>query len=196
MVALWPSVSLAVEPWSTGDGAWLWQNPWRDGNTVRDQTFLPDGVTGYRVGSCGLILKTTDGGMTWRQLQSGSLATLTSVSFVGAQGCVVGAYGTALVTSDAGVTWSSVASGTESHLVGVALGSDGLTGWAVGFRDDPSLGERSIILKTIDGGASWSVAGQNVPGQLGASPPPPLSDRRGRSWSVAPPWAARRSRWC
>lgn len=181
LVALWPSVSLAVEPWSTGDGAWLWQNPWRDGNTVRDQTFLPDGVTGYRVGSCGLILKTTDGGVTWRQLQSGSLATLTSVSFVGARGCVVGAYGTALVTSDAGVTWSTVASGTESHLVGVALGSDGLTGWAVGFRDDPSLGERSIILKTIDGGASWSVAGQNVPGQLWGVA---TSAALGPSWAI------------
>ena len=107
--------------------------PWRDANTVRDQSFLPGGVVGYRVGSCGLILKTTDGGATWRQLQSGSLATLTSVSFVGSRGCVVGANGTALVTSDAGVTWSSVASGTVSHLVGVALGSDGLDRAGRGF---------------------------------------------------------------
>ena len=157
--------ALAVDPWSTGDGSWLWQNPAWDANTIRDQTFLPDGLTGYQVGNGGLILKTTDGGGTWRQSQSGTLANLTSVSFTGADGCAVGAHGTVIVTADAGATWTKVDSGTESDLLGVHFAPDGLSGWAVGFKwDEVEHGDRSVILKSTDGGASWSVQKANIPG--------------------------------
>ena len=161
--------ALAVEPWSTGDGSWLWQNPAWDANTIRDQTFLPDGLTGYQVGDGGLILKTTDGGGTWRQLRSNTLATLTSVSFDGPDGCAVGTNGTVVVTADAGLTWLNAPSGTDSHLLGLTFAPDGQTGWAVGYRyDDVAREYLSIILKTADGGSSWGVQKQDISGILHA----------------------------
>ena len=47
-----------------------WQNPLPQGNGLRSVSFT-DANTGTAVGYLGTILRTTDGGETWHQQQSG-----------------------------------------------------------------------------------------------------------------------------
>ncbi|MEI6451548.1 MAG: hypothetical protein WCP98_16610, partial [Actinomycetes bacterium] len=50
-------------------------------------------------------------------------------------------------------TWSKQSSGSGARLWGVAF-SDATHGWAVGYD---SLWEKTVILVTTDGGATWSA---------------------------------------
>ncbi len=61
---------------------------------------------GWVVGAYGLILKTTDGGLNWIKLVSGSSKQLQSVRFIDNEiGWAVGAYGKILKTTNGGVTF-------------------------------------------------------------------------------------------
>lgn len=87
---------------------------------------LVDADTGTAVGGLYLppdntILRTTDGGATWRR-QGPPAGRLSGVSFVDATtGVAVGDYGTILQTTDGGATWTRQSSGTTEWLNGVSL---------------------------------------------------------------------------
>ncbi|GEM_PF-2990381 len=49
---------------------WEWVNPLPCNNVVRD-IFMADSQNGIICGNSGIILKTTDGGITWHQKYSG-----------------------------------------------------------------------------------------------------------------------------
>lgn len=100
------------------------------------------------VGKFGLILITQDGGKTWQRRQSGTVKTLSAVSFADAQhGWVVGSGGTMLSTTDAGGTWRAVNGGVKDQLLGVAA----LSGERI-F----AVGAFGILLSTSDGGQTWT----------------------------------------
>jgi photosystem II stability/assembly factor-like uncharacterized protein len=62
-----------------------------------------DANTGTAVGDFGTILRTTDGGATWRRQFGGTLNDFSGVSFVDANtGTVVGDFGTILRTNTGG----------------------------------------------------------------------------------------------
>ncbi|MBX3747275.1 MAG: hypothetical protein KF833_18355 [Verrucomicrobiae bacterium] len=106
-----------------------------------------DEQRGWVVGDGGVILRTEDGGATWRRQMSGTDADLRSVSTVdGTNGWAVGWDGIVLRTADGGATWGAQTSGIRERLLSVAF-ADGQRGWAVG--------EAGTILRTEDGGASW-----------------------------------------
>ncbi|MBC8179615.1 hypothetical protein H8E88_00685, partial [candidate division KSB1 bacterium] len=110
--------------------------------------FLPDGQTGWAVGSNGVIVHTSDGGSSWSSQTSGTSNYLLSVHFSDSRtGWAVGGYGTIVHTSDGGSSWSSQTSGTSNWLWSVHF-SDSQTGWAVGSN--------GTIVHTSDGGSSWS----------------------------------------
>src|SRR5438045_1209005 len=68
----------------------------------------PDADTIVTVGQVGRILRSTDGGATWKQQNAGTNVGLISVSFTDANtGTAVGPSGTILRTTDGGETWSS-----------------------------------------------------------------------------------------
>ena len=114
--------------------------------------FRPDGRNGWAVGSGGLILSTTDAGVTWtRQLPS--IFTLNAVWFWSDDnGCVAGNGGTILNSRrnlDGSLSWTradSVFAGENLYDVTFA-NSDSLIGWAVG--------QNGIILRTVNGGKRW-----------------------------------------
>ena len=110
-----------------------------------------DGSTGWAVGQRGTVLRSTDGGETWEQRESGTRAWLRSVAFAPDDdtGWVVGDDGTFLVTEDGGETWTSRRIGTREDLTSVAFSAVGTAGWIV-VAD-------GTILTTRDGGQSWSV---------------------------------------
>jgi photosystem II stability/assembly factor-like uncharacterized protein len=124
-------------------GTWTQQNVYY-GNDLRGVSFT-DANNGTVVGRDGIILRTTDGGASWRrQDASGPGASLYGVSFADANaGTAVGSYGTILQTRDGGTTWVAQESGTTKTLYGVSF-TDANTGTAVG--------NDGTILRTTDGG--------------------------------------------
>ncbi|MCI0846010.1 MAG: ABC transporter permease subunit [Chloroflexi bacterium] len=99
-------------------------------------------------GERGLVLRSTDGGVTFETVDTGVNAMLLSVSFASAdQGVVVGEGGTILVTADGGRTWQQSDAGTSSRLNAVDFASDGSV-WAVG--------DGGTALQSRDGGVTWA----------------------------------------
>lgn len=118
---------------------------------LRDVQFT-DSLNGWIVGDEGMILKTSDGGLTWQQQVSNTLAQLNSVSFVDslhgwAAGMSTVTYtGIIVKTSDGGITWEG--QGPVSEGINCIHFLDTLTGWVTGWDN--------MLLKTEDGGDSWS----------------------------------------
>jgi len=106
-------------------------------------------------GDKGLILFSTDGGLTWGRRDTGVEARLLSVSFIGVDdGVVVGENGTILMTTDGGMTWQRSVSPTSLRLNAVAFAEDG-TAWAVG--------DEGTMLRSRDGGVTWTQLGFQLP---------------------------------
>jgi photosystem II stability/assembly factor-like uncharacterized protein len=98
------------------------------------------------VGQNGTILRTDDGGRSWRQLLSGTGTSLHSIAFsTRLSGWAVGDDGTILHTADGGANWRSQTIGTGARLQRVIFISEE-QGWVVGAD--------GLILATRDGGAS------------------------------------------
>jgi photosystem II stability/assembly factor-like uncharacterized protein len=106
---------------------------------------LFNATIGTAVGFGGTILRTTDGGSTWRGQQSGTTTTgLTAVFFTDVNtGFVVGWDGTILCTTDGGTKWTSQSSGTTNNLMAVSF-STAQIGTIVGLG--------GVILHTTTGG--------------------------------------------
>ena len=148
-----------------------------------------DGRTGWIAGQDNRLMKTEDGGFTWSRasapLDPKSPVFLFDVQFLDRDtGWVVGSEGTVLHTTDGGATWSRVETGvagarSESRpevierragvrdtidtgqrtpglfLTGVRF-LDARRGWIVGHFGYEG---RSIVLRTEDGGATWTTEG-------------------------------------
>lgn len=109
--------------------------------------FLGDLENIWIVGQYGLILHSTDQGMSWHRQASKTNLDLFSVDFVDKDtGWITGAYGTILYTHDGGKNWQKQDGGTEKHLFDLDF-IDQKNGWAVGYY--------GVILHTSDGGIHW-----------------------------------------
>ena len=101
-----------------------------------------------------MILKSTDGGLSWFSLTSGTTEHLTDIQFYDADiGYAVGYGGTILKTTDAGSSWTSLSSDILNDLKSVDF-INAFTGYTVGDRK---------IFKTTDGGLSWEDKSFPVP---------------------------------
>ena len=103
----------------------------------------------FVVGDAGTIVKTTDAGMTWSPLTSGTTNALHDVYFFDAtQGVAVGEQGLILRTTDGGAGWQGVTSGVKDALRSVSFsGVNGISG-----------GDSQTILYSTDAGASWQIS--------------------------------------
>ena len=116
------------------------------------------------------FLHTTDGGATWATVEPPTgLWPMTMHFLTGRQGWIAGwdrkGAGIA-VTADGGATWSRVRlTGAGGAIWPVALDFvDAMHGWLVGMRLSDST---SVVLRTEDGGASWSQAGGPIDDAIG-----------------------------
>lgn len=99
---------------------------------LRAVTFV-NARRGFAVGSGGRIFTTTNGGATWRELDSGVANDLLDVKFFDeAEGFAAGEGGTLLHTRDGGATWRIVPSGTTHALERLSFAGR-TRAWAVGF---------------------------------------------------------------
>ena len=112
-----------------------------------------DASTAYVVGDNGQILKTTDGGESWRQLSSQITGWMRGVDFPqnANVGWVIGQGGFILRTTDGGSSW------TQQIL------PDGFTGymWDIDAWDNTranALAGAGRVYRTTNAGASWRLA--------------------------------------
>ena len=105
------------------------------------------------MGDAGTILKTTDAGMTWSPVTSGTTNSLHDVHFFDAiQGVAVGEQGLIRRTTDGGGNWQTITSGVEVTLRSVAFsGVNGISG-----------GDSQTILYSTDAGSSWQISQTDI----------------------------------
>jgi photosystem II stability/assembly factor-like uncharacterized protein len=147
-------------------GNWTILNP-KLGSSPLNSVCFVDANNGWVVGSGGTIFRTSDSGATWTKQTCGTTRDLRAVYFRdGATGWAVGGnpvvgvgpIGVVYKTTNGGQTWGAQASNVSGVLYSVHF-VDANTGWAVGGgwsdgTNPPSY--ISTIVKTIDGGATWS----------------------------------------
>jgi len=154
-------------------------NTWRETVIYRPDEFknwtpeflsirFADKKRGFAIGSVlnrkgdavidSLVMKTQDGGETWRRVFVPSKTELFHVDFDGSsRGWIVGDKGLILATDDGGETWKVQASGTDKAL------------YNVDFRDDKegyAVGGKGTILRTENGGELWEKVATNFPSAL------------------------------
>jgi photosystem II stability/assembly factor-like uncharacterized protein len=114
--------------------------------------FFTDVSKGVAVGNYSTILKTTDGGITWRRIPFTSMYTnerFTSVFFVNSTtGYIVSNKGSILKSLDGGESWQKISSYSGSQFESVFF-----TSADKGYVVDYSYG----ILITTDGGVTWDA---------------------------------------
>jgi photosystem II stability/assembly factor-like uncharacterized protein len=113
----------------------------------------------WLAGEFGVILASTDGGLTWHQQPTPVESTLFGVRFIDAKrGWAVGVDSVILSTDDGGATWQlSHAPIAARSLYDVFV--RGNQGWIVG--------ESGTVLQSSDGGATWKLS--PLPIQLAAN---------------------------
>ncbi|XOV67550.1 MAG: YCF48-related protein [Fluviicola sp.] len=134
---------------------------WSVDTTITEDLFdvsFPSGNTGYISGENGYVAKTTNAGLNWTALNTGTGEDLFAITFVSDnEGWAVGTADPNAViyhTNDGGASWGLQNSGSLEPLFSVDF-VDNQNGWAVGAAGS--------IVYTTDGGANWvaQVSGTN-----------------------------------
>ncbi len=147
----------------TSDGGTNWSSrnsPSGDLGIIREVEFY-DGLNGIAVGystlSVGFIMKTTDGGNSWTNIDTNISGGLNAVSFKdNLVGVAVGSSGSIYRTEDGGNNWAQITSNTTQSLRAVHFNGSNVI--AVGFS--------GIILKSDDSGINWDAEQSNSTGAL------------------------------
>ncbi|MEI6823271.1 MAG: YCF48-related protein [Bacteroidota bacterium] len=114
--------------------------------------YFKDSNTGYVTEDNGKIIKTTNAGLTWSQLTSGTSNILRSIYFTDANnGYMVGDSKTIIKTTNAGSTWSTITS--FSAVIYDNLESVYFTNANTGY----AVGNNGHIIKTTTAGLTWDV---------------------------------------
>lgn len=107
--------------------------------------------TGLAVGENGIIRRTTNRGITWTNIYSGTTEELISIEFGDfadtLEGYASGYNGVMLKTTNGGMNWIQQSSGTNFHIYDVAVG-----------RGDTAIAGCFLgrLLKTTNGGLNWA----------------------------------------
>jgi photosystem II stability/assembly factor-like uncharacterized protein len=109
---------------------------------------MADAYHGTAVGAGGVIIRTTNAGITWQNIPSGTTTNLYGVDFCCLNnGITVGNGGLMLRTTDEGATWNALPQITTDNLRGISF-----TTASVGMV----VGTNGAILRSTNGGASWA----------------------------------------
>jgi len=132
---------------NTVDGGASWQDQVTGTTEVIKDVMYIDQANGWCVGSNGLILHSNNGGESWEQQNSNTNEDLRSICFKDqlTGWAAGGSTGIILNTSDGGQSWAQQYEVGEALLKICFINQD--QGWACGTN----------ILKTMDGGNSWTT---------------------------------------
>lgn len=137
---------------------------------------------GWIAGTKGTILKTENGGKSWRPVRTGSESLFQTYFVDEENGWAVGRPGVVLHSDDGGDHWKPVR-------VTLDRGAGSITLRGVGFTPDKKngwiVGEQGTILHTGDGGGTWHQQ-KLPPSDLGGQPPNlyALFVERNACWAV------------
>lgn len=120
--------------------ALIWSNP------LKSQT-------GFVMGDNGTLLRTSNGGLNWVTVQTGTTKTLWNSFFINQQNGWIagGSYsGTSIIlkTTDAGLTWNPQYAGSNGWMTGVFF-LNTQTGFAVGSG--------GTVIRTTNSGVNWNT---------------------------------------
>ncbi|MBI5222137.1 MAG: hypothetical protein HY980_01415 [Candidatus Magasanikbacteria bacterium] len=142
---------------TNGSTSWVQQTSGTTADLYRVKFITGNANVGYAVGKSGTIIKTTNGGSTWVSLASGTTSNLLGLAISPDSSSIiwaVGQSGTVLYSDDAGSTWVKKLPFSVYDLYAVdAISSD--TVLALGAY---AAGSNYPILRSTNGGATWSVA--------------------------------------
>ena len=147
---------------SASQGGWFWQNPQPQGNNLLDVKFITEN-TAIAVGAFGTILKTTDAGINWIKLFSGTNNDLYSIAIRDLNNWVIVGDLVMLTTTDSGENW--ILQNLYPYTLNSVCFTDFNTAIAVGF-DMMSYDSTAVIMKTTNGGTDWSVRHLSTPWDL------------------------------
>ncbi|HYM16783.1 MAG TPA: hypothetical protein VEZ14_14620 [Dehalococcoidia bacterium] len=107
------------------------------------------------------VQRSIDGGVTWSEPDPAAGVGGGHIAIADRQHAWIAGYsGVILRTDDGGLTWHRQATGTEAHFNGIAAVSATeawATAYGAGFSDvGPFAHEDSVLLHTVDAGATWS----------------------------------------
>lgn len=161
---------------ATTDGGTVWEQQESAGSWTPWSIVFAGDRCGWMLGSAipnrpdySVVLATSDGGATWAKQDTGTSGTADELYDIAcadakhawAVGDAGGVdHGLILATTDGGATWRQQFSATKLNLLDVAF-TDPSHGLVAGERtkgDDPFSDQfiGSIVLRTTDGGASWT----------------------------------------
>lgn len=118
-------------------------------NTTLNSVYFIDDTVGIVCGNNGIILKTSDNGDSWRQIDFFEPLSLNDVYFVdNFRGYIVGESGLILESTDRGESWNRINNNLPNALFDIYF-IDRQNGFAVG--------DEGTILRTNDSGNSWRI---------------------------------------
>ncbi len=150
----WAVGSLTDKSYRTTDGGDTWLPMNNAPDTTKYAVRFMTQELGWSCGYAGFIIKSTNGGESWRSVSNHSVTseTLYGIGFTDAYRIfIVGNDETVIRSTDGGDTWElkniGITSGTDLRSVDFPITSSGLVGYAAG--------DYSRIFKTMDGGETW-----------------------------------------
>ncbi|CAN5616783.1 hypothetical protein BH10BAC5_BH10BAC5_02370 [soil metagenome] len=125
---------------------WVIQNPSPIGSSMQCVKTI-GASTVYEAGYFGIVMKSTDAGITWNSLQSGTTNSLEAISFPDINnGFIVGKGGIILHTTNAGASFDLQNSNTLVNLRSV---------YFVNSNWGTAVGDYGTIVHTTNGGNNW-----------------------------------------
>lgn len=125
---------------------WIWNNPLPHGNSLYGVDFINQ-QTGFAGGACGLIMKTTNSGLTWELKNTPTVNLINAVVFINDNTGLASGYNSVIIrTTDAGETWNLINENT-----GVAYFDMKFVNSTTGFI----CGLPGVIEKTTNAGINW-----------------------------------------
>ncbi|MFA6481742.1 MAG: YCF48-related protein [Bacteroidales bacterium] len=145
----------------TADGGTTWQAIQTGSTDILSDIVFTDKLHGFAAGSGGAFLKTIDGGLNWNQISNSISEYISTMHAFNQDSIIVACFmGEAHRTYDGGLTWNPLVlprSISYQYFRQIRF-LDNKIGWMIA---DPG-----VILKTTDGGDTWSRQGSNVGHEL------------------------------